>query len=222
MSPVRNPVTGKIEYGNPPADLGLVELETGEMMHYLYLPIYMPNVWSPWRIPPRLRFCLPLIDPIKADLRDLEVKDERIVYLTAKTLHVAPGAPGNRPGWHADGYGSGGDLNYIWFDMNPTQFCTQGFEDIPETDAGMLAEIANQVQNSKVWDGECRHLYRLDESVIHRVNPEPSTGVRTFIKISVSRHRYNLKGNSHNYLFDYDWEMHDRAPNRNLDNKDFK
>ena len=39
---------------------------------------------------------------------------------------------------------------------------------------------------------------------------------RTFFKLSFSKDKYDLKGNSHNYLFDYNWEMRERKENRNI------
>lgn len=38
-------------------------------------------------------------------------------------------------------------------------------------------------------------------------------------KNHVSRDQYNLKGNSHNYKFDYKWEMKDRETARNHPSK---
>ncbi|MBZ5864318.1 hypothetical protein LAG72_24625, partial [Escherichia coli] len=46
---------------------------------------------------------------------------DSFVYLSVKILHVTPDAPGNRPGWHSDGFLTN-DLNYIWADRNPTEF----------------------------------------------------------------------------------------------------
>lgn len=43
----------------------------------------------------------------------------------------------------------------------------------------------------------------------------PPGGMRSFFKISVSTHRYDLLGNSHNYLLDYSWPMLDRQTLRN-------
>lgn len=44
---------------------------------------------------------------------------------------------------------------------------------------------------------------------------QPPGCMRQFIKISLSNERYNMADNSHNYLFQYDWEMHDRETIRN-------
>lgn len=211
-----------ITYGNAPTDLGPVEISPSEMMLYLYLPIKMSGSMD-IRLPRRLDYLRPLVVAVRDDTQR-QVGSSYIMhytYLTAKTLWVEPGSPGNRPGWHADGYGSNGDLNYIWHDLNPTEFCVQSFVDVPDDDFGSLEAFAAQARPENIVTYPDGHLLCLDESVIHRVNPNPGAGVRTFIKFSVSRHRYNLKGNSRNFLFDYEWEMHDRAARRNLDNKDF-
>jgi hypothetical protein len=39
--------------------------------------------------------------------------------------------------------------------------------------------------------------------------------MRRFVKVSLSSHRYNLIGNSHNHLLDYDWQMFPRDAARN-------
>lgn len=220
-----------IPYGNPPKVLGEIDLNPTEHMLYLYLPILMPGKMM--QLPKRLDFIRPLIKPILMDVMEDRDLFDKYVYVTAKTCWVEPGAPGNRPGWHADGFGSDGDLNYIWYDMNPTEFAMLPFSNIPTDDMAMLAKIEEQINiyrhihlgGSPSFDPIVTYpnktLLRLDESVVHRVNPNPKPGLRTFIKISVSKHKYNLKGNSHNYLFDYDWKMFDRADIRNTDNKDF-
>lgn len=216
-----------IQYGAAPTDLGHFDLDIREHLLYLYLPIKLPGdfFWYP-NLPKRLHFAFDVIDAAVQDFKDSmkfehRWRDDIYVYLTAKTMWVEPGCPGNRPGWHADGYGSDGDLNYIWYDMNPTEFAVQSFRDIPTDDLKCLAALEDQVSPEHVVRYDTRRLLRLDERVVHRVNPNPRAGLRTFVKVSVSRHKYNLKGNSHNYLIDYDWEMHDRIERRNVDNKDF-
>ncbi len=212
-----------IAYGQEPRDLGSYTLEPTEMMFYLYLPIIMPGD-AGIHIPDRLRFLDRLTIAVIQDIREHlgePAWKKHYVYITAKTMWVEPGNPGNRPGWHADGFGSDGDLNYIWHDMNPTEFCVQDFENVPTDDAGMLEAIESAVDMRNIRIYPNGHLLRLDESVIHRVSPVINPGVRTFIKYSVSKHKYNLVGNSHNHLILYDWIMYKRAEDRNCDNKDF-
>lgn len=211
-----------MEYGRKPTDLGAVEVKTGEMMFYLYLPIKLPE-HSDLRLEPRLQHLSRVTDRVVRDARKTFGKqlDGKYIYLTAKTLWVEPGAPGNRPGWHVDGWGSDGDINYLWYDQHPTEFCIQEFTDIPDDDIASLEAFEEQADPSNIWVWPIGHLLRIDESVVHRVSLDIHPGVRTFIKFSVSDHRYNLAGNSHNYEFDYDWELFDRGALRNLDNKDF-
>lgn len=53
-----------------------------------------------------------------------------------------------------------------------------------------------------------RELYKAIDSL-------STAGVRSFVKISVSRHRYNLVGNSVNHLLGLNWPMAERMPERN-------
>ena len=210
-----------IPYGGAPIDLGRMPLDPTEMLVYLYLPIKMAQSEGTrnhdTRVPERLQFLDALVEGAMTDAARTLDLDQHYVYLTAKTLWVEPGFSGNRPGWHADGYGSGGDLNYIWHDMNPTQFAVQPFHDVPDDDFASMQAMEAQIDPTRIVVYPDGHLLRLDESIVHRVNPDIQSGMRTFVKISVSRHRFNLKMNSHNHLFDYAWTMHDRAEVRNVD-----
>jgi len=40
--------------------------------------------------------------------------------------------------------------------------------------------------------------------------------MRTFVKISFSKDKYDLIGNSHNYEMDYKWDMKERKEERNI------
>jgi hypothetical protein len=214
-----------MEYGAAPVNLGMIDLKPIEHMLYLYLPVCMPgpNIGNRWQVPERLAFTRPLLSAVWVDCcKSLPDFIDHYVYLTVKTMWVTPSCPGNRPGWHADGFGSGGDLNFIWHDMNPTEFAVQKFREVSDDDFQCLQDLSYQVDPDCIVVYPNRTLLRLDERVVHRVSPNPKEGLRTFIKVSVSKHKYNLKGNSHNYLIDYDWEMHDRVQVRNMDNKDFR
>ncbi len=211
-----------IEYGKAPEDLGAVDLKPTEMMCYLYLPVKMPGLGGV-RIPRNLDYLKPMLQVVLLDAYGKIDLMEHYIYITAKTLFVQGGYSGNRPGWHADGFGSDGDLNYLWYDMNPTEFAIQEFTNIPEGDVESMEEMERQIVAENIVTYPCGRVLGLDEGVVHRVNPEVATGTRTFIKISISKNKFNLAGNSHNYLFDYNWTMHDRGETRNLDsnNKDY-
>ena len=211
-------------YGAEPKFLGMFDdIEPEEMMAYLYLPISLAGS-TDIVVTQRLGLYEPLIGQVIQD--DPEAARDKIIYLTAKTLHVTKENPGNRPGWHVDGWGSDGDVNYIWCDRGPTEFAVGTFGPIPDDDASSMLEMERQIYQRRgheiaIAEYPVKGLLRLDESVVHRVSPSIPSGMRTFVKISVSEHRYNLIGNSRNWDLDYDWEMHDRAELRNTDNSDF-
>ncbi len=75
--------------------------------------------------------------------------------------------------------------------------------------------MEDQARSENIRTYPVNTLLRLDQYVIHRVAPNAAPGYRAFVKISVSKARYNLKGNAHNYLLNYEWEMHSRDATRN-------
>jgi hypothetical protein len=207
-----------INYGGPPKIIGEFSPVQPEMMFYLYLPIKMVGDRR-HRLPERLMPYAEMIDACIVDFqRDHELGDFYI-YVTSKTMFVSPGQPGNREGWHADGFGSHGDINYLWSDKNPTQFAVQDFGEISANDKLSMIQMEARVKTENIVTYPVNSLLRLDESVIHRVSDEVQSGVRRFVKISFSQHRFANEGNSHNYLFNYDWPMAARQLSRNLDAK---
>lgn len=214
--------------GAPPKDLGLIDLAPSEMMFWMYLPISEPGV-SSYHLPPNLQQFAEIVTAAKED--DPALFAERYVYLTAKTLWVEGGYIGNRPGWHIDGYGTD-DVNYIWADRAPTVFLTQQNrwmlsedceQSLREMDKiGRYAEAFDHVGLRTYPD---KHLLRLDNTVLHRSPTGFEAGMRTFVKVSLSHDRYNLKGNSVNHLLPgTHWPLVDRQEVRNhpaFKNSDF-
>jgi hypothetical protein len=142
---------------------------------------------------------LPLVEKVKLDRAD--EWDNDYVYITAKTLYVKPETPGNRPGWHSDGFMTG-DLNYIWSDKNPTVFfCDNSLHSFSADHVHSLDEM-NQLcepDPSKQFRYANKNLMKLDQRVLHKVDTNIQPGIRTFVKISVSKDVYALKGNSINH-----------------------
>lgn len=216
----------KYAYGAPPRAVASMRLEWDEYMHYLYLPVRLPGQ-AGVRLPDRLGFMAHPLNVacntehgIRGSTAWLE---DHYIYVTARRGYATPGNPLNRPGWHADGFGSD-DVNYIWSDRWPTRFAVGRFVDISDdhvVSAGQFdqqitwSETACERGSIEVSNGKPCVLYRLDPSVIHATPIIDGGGDRSFFKISISRSRYNLRGNSHNYLFDYDWKMWDRSEVRN-------
>jgi hypothetical protein len=216
-------------YGELPVDLGEFPIHWDESCFYLYLPIKMAgdNPFNQIRIPERLLSFKPLVDVVINRLTwfpTLSVRDrlpkykfvrERYIYLTVKHMLVNPDFWGNRGGAHTDGFGTD-DMNWIWYDENPTEFCGGEFNITPDHNKS-LEEFEEQWNYKNQVTYPNKHLLELTPFVVHRVARVTRYMMRTFVKISLSEHQYNLTGNSHNYLFDYKWEMHDRQAVRNME-----
>jgi hypothetical protein len=205
-----------VTYGEAPVDIGAFDLPWEEFMHYLYLPVRLRATVSEQQgiqIPARLEMVRPLVRAALADAR-VNGYTNPYVYVTARRGVATPDNPLNRPGWHTDGFGTF-DRNYIWWDRFPTRFAQGPFTDISHDHLASMAQFEEQAPKGLVFTFPDRHLYRLTPYVVHTTPRVDEMGERSFLKISISNHRYNLKGNSHNYLLDYDWEMFARSDLRN-------
>ena len=126
------------------------------------------------------------------------------MYITVKKMYVSPSVTANRPGWHADGFGTD-DLNYIWYDSVPTLFAVG--EDFHVTEGDHVKSLQEFERDAfspanKIVTYPAGHLLKLDPYVVHAVDTNVKDQVmRTFVKVSVSDDLYNLKDNSINPLF---------------------
>lgn len=195
-------------------------IEFTEFMHYQYLPVWMHDHWQNpvqfFATPPNVRFLTPLLYAAAKDYTaNYELLDGHYVYLTARHGFATPGNPLNRPGWHCDGFGTD-DINYVWWSGPGTRFAVQNFGNISDDHFKSLDQFEARVLPSCVYTPEEKNLYRLDPTIVHSTPEiEPPGCMRSFVKISISKHKYNLVGNSHNYMLDYDWEMYPRDILRN-------
>jgi hypothetical protein len=200
-------------YGDLPEDLGLIDLSPVEMLFWLYCPVMTPT--SLLTLPPNLAHFRPIVEAVLD--REGNDADGCYIYLTAKTLWLAENGAANRPGWHADGFGTD-DRNYIWYDRAPTEFFGGTPFELGDDCADAMAEMERRaVSCGERWHltYPAKHLLRLTPSVVHRVPERFPEGMRTFVKVSVSRDRYNLAGNSVNHALGETWPMLARAAERN-------
>lgn len=196
-------------YGKLPDDLGLIDISPVEMMFWLYCPISTPELATV--LPDNLVQFRPIVDAVISD--DPDRYCDSYVYLTAKTLFVSGDYIGNRPGWHSDGFGTD-DVNYVWADRAPTVFIEGAFGLPDDCDDAMKMMEALAMQTPHVHFND-KHLLKLTPEVIHRSPVNFAPGMRTFVKVSVSRHRYNLIGNSANHGLAETWPLLPRLPERN-------
>lgn len=213
----------KLNHNVRPEIIGKIDVTTPqEYCFCMYMPIKMND--GPYiKLPTQF---YPYADIIEAATWNERRKmgssefDQHYAYLTVKYLFVTPDNPANRPGWHSDGFLTD-DVNYVWFDKYPTVFCVQDF-DVDDDHFKSLAQFEEQAREENFWTAPEKTLLRLDARHIHKVPLDIPEGgdFRTFVKITFSKDRYNLKGNARNPLFDYDWQMHDRSIVRNHTNGD--
>jgi len=205
-----------MKYGELPKELGTFEVDAKEMMFYQYLPIKMPNETQPI-YEQRLKCFDALVGAICCDYIGEFGHDNYVnsyVYLTAKHLYVKPNCPFNRVGWHSDGFLTD-DINYVWCDKHPTIFNKTDF-DLPLDDLLSMEEMGKQAMPFNDVTYKENQLLRLNQFNIHKVAPIKAGGMRAFLKVSFSKDKYDLIGNSHNYLLNYDWEMKQRKEARNI------
>lgn len=205
-----------------------------EYTHRMYLPIQIPELhesslwtaeqsqedWERLRLPSDVEFARPLIEKAIEHEHAEHGDWWTHVYLTVRMGYATPGNPLNRPGWHADGFGTT-DVNYVWVDRYPTEFAVTTFEDISDDEHLSLDQFDDQIGASDIVTHTPGLLMRLDPYVIHRAPEIPAPGgERRFLKVSFATDRYNLKGNARNRMLTYDWPMHDRQSARNVTNGD--
>lgn len=203
-------------YGDLPEIISSIDIDLSEeeMCFVQYLPVRLPLQKVSQVLPDNLAWCRSLIESASITESLYKGKTWSYVYLTVKRLY----GTGNRGGWHCDGFGTE-DINYIWYDNHPTEFYPFNME-LPKDHTRSMEEMEREIEDSCPFvEYPCNTLLRMDQSSIHRVNKKVFTGLRTFVKISFSNEKYNLKGNAHNYLLDYDWEMVERDVHRNHPSK---
>ena len=205
-----------MKYGSLPKYLGTHKTQCEEMLFYQYLPIKLKNQ-TELIFEERLKCFEKLIGNICCDFvgeYGLNRFVTSYIYLTAKKMYQVNGCSFNRKGYHSDGFLTD-DINYIWSDKNPTVFNYSSFK-LTQEDTISLYEMDKQANKKTIKIYPENSLLRLDQFNIHKVNENKELVLRTFVKVSFSSDKYDLKGNSKNYLLDYDWKTRDRGLERNI------
>jgi hypothetical protein len=197
-----------------PVSLGVFDIECNEYMSYQYMPIKLANQQY-HHTERRLWKFNPLVDACIKDFIELEGEDKFIsnyVYLTVKSGYQRNGMGFNRPGWHVDGFGTD-DENYTWSNVQPTVF-NDGPFCLCNDEHYSMEEMEEQADHTQNYTFPDKSLIRMGRSV-HKVG-DYIEGHRIFFKLSFSKDRYNLVGNTHNYLLNYNWDMIERKKSRNV------
>lgn len=194
-----------------PISLGVFDIECNEYMKYQYLRI---NDGTIIYLEDRLQKFKPLIIACINDYgsTDLESLLRSYIYLTVKSEYQRDGCGFNRPGWHIDDFGTDGQ-SYVWSNCQPTIF-NDGPFDLSDDEYKSMAEMEEQAKPENNYCFPDKTLIRMGRSV-HKVGPYIE-GHRVFVKVTFSKEKFNLLGNSKNYLINYDWPMKPRNKERNV------
>lgn len=189
-----------------------IEVDTLPMMFYQYLPVQIPEESLFLRVPQELERFRYLIEfAISREDRYLDY-----AYLTVKKLFIKKGSNLNREGWHIDGFLTE-DVNWVWMDTTPTEFSFGDFN-LDEDHTTSMIQMGEQMKGKGILKSRLapiKSAIRFDNQLVHRTGLAREDHVRTFVKVSLSKHKYNLLGNAHNHLFDYNWDMQPRQSERN-------
>ncbi len=204
-----------IKYGAAPVDMGFFVNPNPEMMFWMYCPISLAGS-ADVVIPQNLSDYSYMVEMA---LKDEPSWRDRFVYLTAKTFHVSPENMGNRHGWHSDGFGTD-DVNYIWSDECPTEFLER--EPNFSLSSDHLVSMKQMERIASCGAAEIKtypkgHILKLNHSVIHRVARDGYEGFRSFAKVTISDHKFDLAGNSVNHGLATGWIYSPRAKERNME-----
>jgi hypothetical protein len=206
----------KTHYGMQPDVIGKprVGLPYNDSKYFLYMPIKMAGD-NRIHVPDDFSAFSEIISmAVNAEFRRKACLENLYIYVSIETSPLKAGIYQKRPGWHADGFLTD-DVNYIWYDQLPTEFCIQKF-DITQDHSISMEQFADQAREENIVTYPAFHLIRMTQHNVHRAAlPTENRHSRTFIKISFSEHKYNLKGNTINPFFNYNWKMYDREEVRN-------
>jgi hypothetical protein len=200
-----------MEYGVLPEIVANIPIKVTECMYYLYMPIKMPH--GDIVVPPRLEQFNPLLEKITDKYVGTTLWDDSYLYITAKHMLVNPNFWGARGGYHSEGFGTN-DINWIWYDKNPPTFSKTKFN-VSNNPRKSLQEFTDQANYKDEVRYREHSLLELPPKTVYKVTPVTRYFQSTFVRYTLSKDKYNLIGNSHNYGIDYNWRMFERSPDRN-------
>jgi len=193
-----------------PVNIGKFVTPCWELMYVLYMPIRLAGqdeVTIPKSLMGYESFVKMCIN------NEGESANGKYIYLTVKSLWVEPSCLGGRQGWHTDGFGTE-DINYIWTNKYPTEFCNQEFY-LSDNHEVAMQNMNDQVRQENIVKYPELDVIRINHKHVHRCPIDVTPSYRTFARVSISDNKYNMIGNAHNHDLDYNWVMHPRGLTRN-------
>jgi hypothetical protein len=186
----------------------------------LDMPIKMAGSME-YRIPEELD---QFLEPINKMISFETAHNERIIdfyaYLTIDQSETDLNKTHRHDGLHVDGFQGKRidpkvecDRSYIVADCDCPSFWNQSFETVEAMDDG-TQNIFHEFDRTKHYSSEIKclplNIYFMDCYAVHSANKAEHKR-RTFCRLSFSVRQFDRLGNSHNHLFDYKWDMHERS-----------
>lgn len=199
---------------------------TGTGIRVLDMPIKMAGS-SEYKIPRELH----QFDEIIAKIVSFEhhinshVGEQYYAYLTIDQGHVPANTYQRRPGCHVDGF-QGARINpkrpinrsYIAYDNTSPVFYAQKFmtDHLDERTDDFFSSFDEQSNEVYAMTFDPYQIILTNAYTVHKASLTDTRTPRTFFRLSYDTIKYDRFGNTHNPLFNYNWEMITRNTQKHL------
>lgn len=190
----------------------------------LDLPIKIYD--SEYRLPEEVRSVQDLVQNVANFEHEINPAiNKYCCYLTTDQGWVEPGETQRRKGCHVDGFQGARiqpkqmiNRSYIVSDRLPTVFYPHPFktDHLDESIHNFFLDFDRQANENLAWRSNPNEVVLSDAYMVHRSDVAKERIFRTFVRISYDTRRFDRLGNTHNPLFDYNWEMIPRDVQKTL------
>lgn len=151
--------------------------------------------------------------------------DEYFAYLTTDWGLVEEGTTQRKSGFHVDGYqgdrtSKNARINrsYIYSSSTPTEFCHQPFfiTHIDDSKYNVFLEMDKRAEEKNIWRPNPWEIVFMNVYNVHRAPIQKNQECRFFFRLTFDVRKFDRLGNTHNPLFDYEWEMIPRETQKHL------
>ncbi len=210
-----------------PTKLGKIgnEFSYSSGVRILDMPIKMPHS-NKYSIPKELKQWYSVIKRIiELEHHFNSYIDKYYAYITIDQGYVKKGMTQRHEGCHVDGFQGGRIKNknsinrsYIISDVDTTLIYNQKFKVnlLDENKHDFFKELELQSNKNNIWQPEPYEIVLMNVYTVHKAAIAKSDGYRTFFRISYDVREFDRLGNTHNPMFDYNWNMVHRNVYKNL------
>lgn len=196
----------------------------GEDVRILDMPIKFPG--SNYRVPLECKRFRQVIEQMAMNETLMNpLVDNYYAYLTVDSSFVKKDKAQRNTGAHVDGFQGAritekveADRSYILVSDFPTDFYVQSWnvKGLNPAKDNFFKAFDKQKKASKLWRPEPYDIVLMDAYTVHEAGRATEDKYRIFIRLSFSKRIFDRLGNTHNPLFDYDWNMVARDVSKSL------